>query len=63
MLAVWPKKRPNGYIWSGKHRMVETVKGHHLKAIERDVKMVRYDQISMWFKSLKCRKKRTFIFA
>jgi len=39
ILAVWPRKRPNGHIWSGKHRMVEKVKENHLKAMDKNIKM------------------------
>jgi hypothetical protein len=37
LLMVWPKKRPNGYIWSGKHRMVLKVQPWHLKGMDRDI--------------------------
>jgi len=39
ILAVWPRKRPNGHIWSGKHRMVEKVKDWHMVKMEKNIKM------------------------
>jgi len=42
ILAIWPRNRPNGHIWSGKHRMVEKVKENHLKAMDKNIKMVRF---------------------
>ena len=42
ILAVWPRNRPNGHIWSGKHRMVEKVKHNHMVKMEKSIQMVRY---------------------
>ena len=41
MLAMWPRKRPNGHIWSGKHKMVLKVKDKDVANLEKDIKMVR----------------------
>ena len=42
LLLTWPKKRPNGYIWSGKHRMVLKVQPWHLKGLNRDIYRVSW---------------------
>lgn len=39
MLAMWPRKRPNGHIWSGKHKMVLKVKDKDVANLEKDIKM------------------------
>jgi len=39
ILAVWPRNRPNGHIWSGKHRMVEKVKHNHMVKMEKSIQM------------------------
>ena len=40
ILCKWPRKRPNGYIWSGKHQMVLKVKDKHLNSMEKQIEMV-----------------------
>ena len=40
ILCKWPRKRPNGYIWSGKHQMVLKVKDKHLNYMEKQIEMV-----------------------
>eukprot|EP00088_Acartia_fossae_P014782 TRINITY_DN17977_c0_g1_i1.p1 TRINITY_DN17977_c0_g1~~TRINITY_DN17977_c0_g1_i1.p1 ORF type:complete len:113 (-),score=6.28 TRINITY_DN17977_c0_g1_i1:193-531(-) len=37
ILLVWPKTRPNGYIWNGKHQMVRKVQPWHVNAINKDL--------------------------
>jgi len=37
ILLRWPKKRPNGYIWNGKHQMVRKVEPWHLKSMDKDI--------------------------
>ena len=45
ILCRWPRKRPNGYIWSGKHQMVRLVKEHHLKKLNKQIEMVNISNI------------------
>ena len=40
MLCKWPRSRPNGHIWSGKHQMVQKVKDKHLNTMNRQIAMV-----------------------
>ena len=64
ILAVWPRNRPNGHIWSGKHRMVEKVKHNHMVKMEKSIQMVRYDNTTAINTKMDvCRKKTTCIFA
>jgi len=39
ILATWPRKRPNGHIWTGKHRMVLKVREQDIKTMDRQIKM------------------------
>ena len=41
ILCKWPRNRPNGYIWSGKHQMVLKVKDKHLNSMEKQIAMVK----------------------
>lgn len=38
MLAMWPRKRPNGHIWSGKHKMVLLVKDKDVARMDKEIK-------------------------
>ena len=40
MLCKWPRSRPNGYIWSGKHQMVRNVKDGHITTMQKQIEMV-----------------------
>jgi len=39
ILMVWPKRRPNGYIWSGKHQMVRMVKQSDVDQMNKKIKL------------------------
>ena len=39
-LYKWPRSRPNGYIWSGKHQMVRKVRDSHLNTMKNQIEMV-----------------------
>ena len=39
-LCKWPRSRPNGYIWSGKHQMVRKVRDSHLNTMKNQIEMV-----------------------
>ena len=39
ILCKWPRARPNGHIWTGKHRMVRLVKDHHLNKMNKQIEM------------------------
>lgn len=40
VLNKWPRSRPNGYIWSGKHQMVRKVRESHINTMEKQIEMV-----------------------
>ena len=40
VLYKWPRSRPNGYIWSGKHQMVRKVREGHLAGMQKQIEMV-----------------------
>ena len=40
LLCKWPRSRPNGHIWTGKHKMVRLVKNNHLNAMDKQIEMV-----------------------
>jgi len=37
LLAMWPKKRPNGNIFNGTNKMVRKTESWHLNALSKDV--------------------------
>jgi len=39
ILMMWPKKRPNGHIWSGKHQMVRMVRQKDVDNMDKQIKM------------------------
>ena len=39
-LAMWPKKLPNGHIWTGKHKMVKLVNDTDKMKMTKDLKRV-----------------------
>ena len=40
VLYRWPRSRPNGHIWSGKHQMVRKVKEGHIAGMQKQIEMV-----------------------
>ena len=46
ILCKWPRNRPHGYIWNGKHQMVRKVTDKHLNKMEKQIEMVLSTGIS-----------------
>ena len=59
ILCKWPRNRPHGYIWNGKHQMVRKVTDKHLNKMEKQIEMV----LSKWdiniFTFHDCRRRTT----
>ena len=47
MLCKWPRERPNGYIWNGKHQMVKLVKEKDLRPMRKQLEMVQLIKLNL----------------
>ena len=40
LLLTWPRNRPNGHIYLGKHKMVRKVTPDNMRTLDKDIQRV-----------------------
>ena len=49
LLLTWPRNRPNGHIYLGKHKMVRKVTPGNMRVLDKDIQRVSIiEQLLVW---------------